>query len=547
MFAKLIPILAICLGCGSALPPPPSAAFPDPARPLAKPKRRKSRLVVEIIDKSFDYQISQVLDLPRMGRRLIGRPYEALNVDEFDEVSNSAWFTNRNGVEPLSPQAISRGPNRSNGPDMSAPWKVVAIKSAGVTPGMTILDGRDDRYIIKFDPPDFPQLASAAEVVAARLLHAAGYNVPENYITYVEKRRLTLESEARLTVTTNDSRPPISSRSVRRVDLEGLLERAGSDGGPIRVLASRFLEGIPIGPWSYTGVRRDDPNDIYAHEHRREIRGFYVIASWLNHADMKEENTLDMYDPKTKQVTHYLIDFGASMGSNSTHASNPRRGQANSLDVRDSLTRLFSLGLYVHNYEKAPRTVFHPSVGYLDNRLFKADRWKPMYPVPAFENMTNRDAFWGAAIVTSFSKAQIEAAVAAAELSEPKAAQGLVNFLAERRDRVGAYWFSRLNALTRFQIENGDRLSGSDLAVTRGYAATQETRYRIRVWSDGRQLLQLENLEPTLTLETSWQKLGSVAVSFLPLRVNRESPKPVWVYLNSTAGRWKLAGLRRLD
>ena len=529
------------------MPPPPSAAFPDLYRPIAKPKRRDSRLVEEIIDKSFDYQIRQVLDLPRMGRKLIGRPYEALNVDEFDEVPNSGWFTNRNGVKPLSLQAITRGPNRSDGPDMSAPWEVVAIKSAGVTPGMTIRDGRGDRYIIKFDPPGFPQLASAAEVVAARLFHAVGYNVPENYIAYMEKRQLALAADAQLTVTTDDSRPPISSRSVQRVDLERVLRHAGGDGGPIRVLASRFLDGIPIGPWSYTGVRRDDPNDIYPHQHRREIRGFYVIASWLNHADMKEENTLDIYDPTTKQIRHYLIDFGASMGSNSTGPSNPRRGQANSLDMRDSLTRLFSLGLYVHDYEKAPRTVFHPSVGYLDNRLFKAERWKPMYPVPAFENMTNRDAFWGAALVTSFTDPQIEAAVAAAELSEPKAAQGLVDFLVERRDRVGTYWFSRLNTLARFRIEDGDRLSGSDLAVTRGYAATRESRYQIRVWSDGRQLSQFEDLDPTATLDPSWQKLGSLAVSFLPVSKNRKPPKPVWVYLDYTAGSWRLAGLRRLD
>ena len=529
------------------MPPPPSAAFPDLYRPIANPKRRDSRLVEEIIDKSFDYQIRQVLDLPRMGRKLIGRPYEALNVDEFDEVPNSGWFTNRNGVKPLSLQAITRGPNRSDGPDMSAPWEVVAIKSAGVTPGMTIRDGRGDRYIIKFDPPDFPQLASAAEVVAARLFHAVGYNVPENYIAYVEKRQLALAADAQLTVTTDDSRPPISSRSVQRVDLERVLRHAGGDGGPIRVLASRFLDGIPIGPWSYTGVRRDDPNDIYPHEHRREIRGFYVIASWLNHADMKEENTLDIYDPTTKRIRHYLIDFGASMGSNSTGPSNPRRGQANSLDVRDSLTRLFSLGLYVHNYEKAPRTVFHPSVGYLDNRLFKAERWKPMYPVPAFENLTNRDAFWGAAIVTSFSDAQIEAAVAAAELSDPKATRGLVDFLVERRDRVGTYWFSRLNPLAEFRIEDGERLSGSDLAVNRGYATNRETRYRIRVWSDDRQLFQLEDIDPTVTLDSSWQKLGSLAVSFLPVSENRKPPKPVWVYLDFTAGRWRLAGLRRLD
>jgi hypothetical protein len=79
-----------------------------------------------------------------------------------------------------------------------------------------------------------------------------------------------------------------------------------------------------VGPFSYTGRRGDDPNDIYAHEHRRELRGLYVVGSWINHADMKEENTLDMYGPESGQITHYLIDFGASMGSNSTGPSNPR-------------------------------------------------------------------------------------------------------------------------------------------------------------------------------------------------------------------------------
>ena len=42
--------------------------------------------------------------------------------------------------------------------------------------------------------------------------------------------------------------------------------------------------------------------------------------------------------------------------------------------------------------------VTHPEVGYLENDLFRPDKWKAMYPVPAFENLTRRDAFWGARI-----------------------------------------------------------------------------------------------------------------------------------------------------
>ena len=124
-----------------------------------------------------------------------------------------------------------------------------------------------------------------------------------------------------------------------------------------------------------------------------------------------------LIDLERRILIHNLLDFGAAMGSNSLRASNPRRGQANSLDVKDSLTRLATLGLYVHGYEKAPRFVRYPSVGYLENDLFRPDRWKPLYPCPAFENLTLRDAFWGTKIVTSFRDAQIEAAVSSGQFS----------------------------------------------------------------------------------------------------------------------------------
>ena len=35
---------------------------------------------------------------------------------------------------------------------MSTPWRVFRSKIGGLTPGLQIIDGRGDRYVIKFDP-----------------------------------------------------------------------------------------------------------------------------------------------------------------------------------------------------------------------------------------------------------------------------------------------------------------------------------------------------------------------------------------------------------
>lgn len=493
---------------------------------------------------TFPYQLWQVLDTPRIARKIIGHPYESLNVDNFDEVPNSTWFTNRNGHAALSLDEIRRGPLAAGPPDTTGPWLVQSLKCTGVTPGLTIVDRRGFRYVIKFDAPGFPELGSGTECVAARLLWASGYNVPENHIATLDLRNLQIHPDATVALHTNDKRAPIRERPLSTADLDSLLCRVEFCDSRARVLASLYLPGQHAGPFRYTGVRGDDLNDIYDHEHRREIRGLYVIASWLNHADWKEENTLDMYDPQRRVLDHYLLDFGAAMGSNSLGPSNPRRGQANSFDLKDALTRLATLGLFVNDYERAPRTVVHPSVGYLDNDLFDPHRWKPMYPCPAFENLTDRDAFWGAKIVASFSDAQIEAAVSSGRYSDPAAARHLVRFLVERRDRIGRYWFSRLNPLDGFAAQ-GDALTFADLAVSGGHAAEADAAYHYRVEDPAGQRLASGQLKTrTLSLAREWRGLPFVVVSLEPRRVEGRS-RPVHVFVRSAAESWKVTGLLR--
>src|SRR4029450_466097 len=98
--------------------------------------------------------------------------------------------------------------------------------------------------------------------------------------------------------------------------------------GSIRALASRYVPGKVVGQYRYTGTRPDDPNDIYPHERRRELRGLHVFAAWLNHDDARSINSIDTYveEDGRHYIRHYLQDFGSNLGSGSTSAQQPRGG-----------------------------------------------------------------------------------------------------------------------------------------------------------------------------------------------------------------------------
>ncbi len=250
--------LLLGVSCAPTLVPP-SGNIPRDDRPLpAKPRVRDPSLANEILEMTFGYQLWQVFDTPRLTRKLVGRPYQARNVDGFDEVPDNSWFTNRNARRPLSNEEIKTGPNVT-GPPAAGRWRVVGVKSEGVTPGMTIVDRTGRRYIIKFDPPDFPELSSGTECVASRLLHAAGYNVPENYVVRLDPNRLELDPAAVLKVATEDKRDPIEERTMTQADLTAILDRVNPGQGSVRALASLFLPGVPVGPWRYTGVSKGRP------------------------------------------------------------------------------------------------------------------------------------------------------------------------------------------------------------------------------------------------------------------------------------------------
>ena len=184
---------------------------------------------------------------------------------------------------------------------MDGPWLVIGAKTEGITPGFRIRDARGDVYFIKFDPPQNPEMATAAEVISTKFFHAMGYNVPENYLAFFTRQQLRADPKATITDATG------RERHLEDLDLDMILGRVHKfQGGRYRAVASKQLQGVPIGPFQYHGTRPDDPNDIFPHEHRRELRGMRVFAAWRMMM-IPGQSTLSMCSPASLAVGTFDI------------------------------------------------------------------------------------------------------------------------------------------------------------------------------------------------------------------------------------------------
>lgn len=389
------------------------------------------------------YQLGKVLDLYEAGRGVgeeIGlvEAREALNVLPNGEVADSTWFANRHAKRRLSPGALARGPNRLGPPSPTGALMVLSGKSSGETPGFVLEDERGGRYVVKFDPPVAPEMATGAEIVSSKILHALGWNVPEYYLLDLDPSRLVLAPGAWCKDEYNEKRP------MTQADLRALLARvARMPDGRFRASASRFVPGVPKGPFKTLGVRADDPNDRIPHQHRRELRGLRVVASWINYHDARRGNFLDTFVPIAGHpqgrgyLEHYLLDFSSTLGSGGVVFKEPKLGHEYVIDPGIVLRSLFSLGLWVKPWED-PTPVVHQAVGRFDVENFEPDDWKTSYPQPLFDHATVRDKRWGAKLVASFTDRDLRTVVRTGQWSDPAAEEELFRILRGRRDRIVA-------------------------------------------------------------------------------------------------------------
>ncbi|UCF21313.1 MAG: hypothetical protein JSU87_08015, partial [Gemmatimonadota bacterium] len=460
------------------------------------PAERDPNAVADFLKYSVRKPLTYVLIPPRALRSWFEEGVEAYNPTAEDDVEDSAWFTHRNGRYGMTPAEITRGPGGGTGPDTSG-WWTVRSKLRGITPGFMIRDATGAGYLIKFDPPAYPELMSSAEAITARLLYASGYCVPEISIVYLDPSRLRVAEGA----TYKDARGrerPLGDTELQEI-LAGVPKR---EDGRIRAMASKLLPMI-LGPFDYEGTRDDDPADSIPHEHRRELRGLYVVAAWLNHLDTKQHNSMDMLVEEDGQryVAHCLIDFGSSLGSAGIGLNTPRKGVEHDVDLGAVGARWLTAGFDSRSWERYASDSTHRVVGFYSADLFEPGDWRNNYPNPAFGNRTIRDGYWGAKLVGSFDEQQIRAAVSAGQLSDPAAEEAIVQAILARRDLTVRYWFSQVTPLESPQIEGSaqaPRLAFRDLAVAEGIAPVGR-RYEVSFTFEAARIRQSGTRAPDIT------------------------------------------------
>lgn len=413
---------------------------------------------------------------------------ESINVNSLDETPDSSWFTNRIGVRTMTPAQVALGACPDDaGLDPEAAdgaWLIDQGKMNGANPGFRI-QYKGVKYMLKSDPADQPERATGATVIATRLYHAAGWFVPCERVVYF--RRSLLKLKDGLEVTDNTG----VTRAFNDSALDELLRNASRRGDLIRMVASRWLPGRALGPFKYDGVRDDDPNDVVAHEDRRDLRGARLIAAWLNHFDSREQNSMTTWmaadparpDSSPGHTIHWYMDLGDCFGSEWAWDEISRRlGHAYYLDVPYLVEDFATLGIPRRPWDNAARSPEGKIFGYFHSRDFQPELWRGGYPNPAFGRMTERDGAWAARVLARFTPEHVEAAVRAGDYTRPENHSFLVNQLLLRHKAILARYLTRLSPLADLAFD-GDRLCATDLARLRSVAPYDAFRYSARSWS----------------------------------------------------------------
>jgi hypothetical protein len=471
----------------------------------------------------------------------------AQNANTIDEVPDSSWFTNRIGTKALTVDEIVRGPNVGPPPDPSR-WVVWRDKTSGSHAGFSAKDANGETWFLEFDPPYYPNAATAAAVMATKIYWALGYNQVESFLTTFDPKRMEIDPGATVR-RLNGKRTPMT-----RADVEELLANAARrPDGTYRVFAGRMLPGKIIGRYRYQGTRPDDPNDLVPHEHRRELRALGVFGAWTNVTDFKAENTLDTILTENGHpiVKHYLQDVGSSFGMcNDIYTWDV--SWEHFYQGTTMAKRVASFGFALSPWQTVKYTE-GPEIGKFEGDRFDPRTWLGHTPNAAVMEMRADDAFWAAQRVAAFSGDAIRAIVHTGEFSDPASEKAIADIMIKRRDKILRAYLPAVNPIVTPRLEN-NRLSFENAAVAADVAHAPEV-YRASWFqfdnATGLSRPLSETTSATTTIEAP-VALPTAADSFIMIELSADSKeyeawkRPIRSYFRLDANGWKLVGLERI-
>jgi hypothetical protein len=462
----------------------PSPTPKDPKNVSCAPDVYMSPLIWDGTDNMLFRPFSEMVSVSRHG--------EAANVNSLDEVANSAWFTNRLGVRPESTEELARGActpvlmlDPDTAPDGS--WLIDKGKTDGSSPGFRVTIPGKGKYLFKGEPPTQPERPSAASVIGAAIYDAVGFNTSCEQIVYFRPSLLKL-TPGLLVKGNFGGMEPFDQKRLAKI-----LGDSPHHGNLVRMQASAWLPGYLIGPFSYTGTRSDDPNDVIPHDDRRELRGGRLLAAWIDHFDAREQNTMDSWiaestggrgkpDASPGHVVHYYLDTSDCLGSEWDWEEISRRlGYSYVADWGDIARDFFTLGIPPRPWDSVRRAPGQEIFGFFNVKEFEADRWKNEYPNAAFSRMTERDGAWIARILSRFSPEMVGVLARMGKLSNPRHTEYLRSVLQGRLDKILERYLTRLSPLAGVALDDVQRLCAEDLAATRQLRPAFAFHYEARL------------------------------------------------------------------
>ncbi len=411
---------------------------------------------------------------------------EAVNVNSMDEVPDSAWYTNRargdagHDEAPGACQPDDMLPEPKDVKDEE--WLIDHGKDNGSTLGFRINIKGKGKYMLKADDEGKPERASAASVIGAAIYDELGFNTSCEQVVTLKRSQLKLKPN--LVVFDNEGLShPFDDKALDKA----LKSTTQLEGGVVRMQASKWLPGLTLGPFRYVGVRKDDPNDVVPHEDRRELRGGYVLAAWLDHWDAREQNSMDIWmaadakNPRSSpgHMVHYILDTSDTLGGEvNPDELSKRLGHSYNFDFVDVFRSFLTFGIEEYSWDRAERLPSKPKFGYYSTRDFHPGRWKPLYPNPAFLRMTERDAAWMARKIARFSEKDVTRLVELGRWKDPTDVAYLVATLLERQRRILVRYFSKLSPIGDVRSTDDGKICATDFSRKRMLGPSTSYKYK---------------------------------------------------------------------